>query len=166
MDSKVTTAMGIRSTFLTENADQTHCSRTVCKRYLKGSRIFNPLNTQSDSQNYFTTGGFPPISSSWRQAPWDPFLQHLWREDGSVVYNCCWASPAQSFLVHDHILLSQIRDSPQLRGPGPRIYIPQEQGGPIIPPGNGFHFRHLLRLAGLQWRYSTPLKCKFLVNNI
>jgi hypothetical protein len=21
----------------------------------------------------------------------------LWREDGSVVYNCCWASPAQSF---------------------------------------------------------------------
>jgi hypothetical protein len=22
----------------------------------------------------------------------------LWREDGSVVYNCCWSSPAQSFL--------------------------------------------------------------------
>jgi hypothetical protein len=22
----------------------------------------------------------------------------LWREDGSVVYNCCWLSPAQSFL--------------------------------------------------------------------
>jgi hypothetical protein len=21
----------------------------------------------------------------------------LWREDGSVVYNCCWPSPAQSF---------------------------------------------------------------------
>jgi hypothetical protein len=21
----------------------------------------------------------------------------LWREDGSVVYNCCWSSPAQSF---------------------------------------------------------------------
>jgi hypothetical protein len=21
----------------------------------------------------------------------------LWREDGSVVYNCCWTSPAQSF---------------------------------------------------------------------
>jgi hypothetical protein len=21
----------------------------------------------------------------------------LWREDGSVVYNCCWASPAHSF---------------------------------------------------------------------
>jgi hypothetical protein len=27
----------------------------------------NPL-----SQSYFTTDGLPPISSSWRQAPWDP----------------------------------------------------------------------------------------------
>jgi hypothetical protein len=36
--------------------------------------------------------------------------------------------------THDHILLSQIRVL-QLGGPGPRIYIPQEQGGPVIPPG-------------------------------
>jgi hypothetical protein len=36
-----------------------------------------------------------------------------------------------------------IRDSrlPQHRGPGPRIFIPQEQGGPVIPPGTGFSFR-------------------------
>jgi hypothetical protein len=30
---------------------------------------------QSDlvlSQSYFTTGGLPSITSSWRQAPWDP----------------------------------------------------------------------------------------------
>jgi hypothetical protein len=27
---------------------------------------------------------------------------------------------------------------PQPRGPGPCIYIPQEQGGPVIPPGTGF----------------------------
>jgi hypothetical protein len=26
---------------------------------------------QSQRQSYFTTGGLPPISSSWRQAPWD-----------------------------------------------------------------------------------------------
>jgi hypothetical protein len=53
-----------------------------------------------------------------------------------------------------HILLSQIRD-PQPGGPGPHIYsyIPQEQGGPVTPPGTGFSFRHLLRLAGLRWRY-------------
>jgi hypothetical protein len=29
------------------------------------------IRTQSQSQSYFTTGGLPPISSSWRQAPWD-----------------------------------------------------------------------------------------------
>jgi hypothetical protein len=44
---------------------------------------------------------------------------------------------------------------PQSGGPGPRIYIPQEQGDPVIPPGTGFPFRRLQRLAGIQWRYST-----------
>jgi hypothetical protein len=55
----------------------------------------------------------------------------------------------------DHILLSQIRDS-QPRGPGTRIYIPQEQGGPVTPWGTVFPFRCLLRLAGLRWRHSNP----------
>jgi hypothetical protein len=41
-------------------------------------------------------------------------------------------------------------------GPRPRIYIPQEQGDPVIPPGIGLLFRHLLRFAGLRWRYSNP----------
>jgi hypothetical protein len=45
---------------------------------------------------------------------------------------------------------------PQPRWPGPRIYIPQEQGGPVIPRGTGFPFLHLLQLAGLRWRYSNP----------
>jgi hypothetical protein len=45
---------------------------------------------------------------------------------------------------------------PQPGRPGPRIYITQEQGGPVIPPGIGFPFLRLLRLAGLRWRYSTP----------
>jgi hypothetical protein len=36
------------------------------------------------------------------------------------------------------------------------IYIPQEQGGPVIPPGTGFPFRHLLPLGGLRRRYSNP----------
>jgi hypothetical protein len=53
----------------------------------------------------------------------------LWREDGSVVYSCCWSSPARSFSGPSPTLLSQIRDFP---------------------------FRRLLRLAGLRWRYSTP----------
>jgi hypothetical protein len=45
---------------------------------------------------------------------------------------------------------------PQPGGPGPRIYIPQEQGGPDIPPGTGFPLRRLLRLAELRWRNSNP----------
>jgi hypothetical protein len=39
--------------------------------------------------------------------------------------------------THDHTLLSHLR-LPQLGGSGPRIYIPQEQGGPVIPLGTGF----------------------------
>jgi hypothetical protein len=47
-------------------------------------------------------------------------------------------------------------ETPQLGGPGPRTYIPQEQGGPVIPSGTGFPFRRLLRFAGLLWKYSNP----------
>jgi hypothetical protein len=31
---------------------------------------------------------------------WHP----IWREDGSVVYNSCWTSPAQSFLWHLYVV--------------------------------------------------------------
>jgi hypothetical protein len=44
----------------------------------------------------------------------------------------------------------------QTGGSGACIYVPQRQGSPVIPPGTGFPFRCLLRLAGLQWRYSNP----------
>jgi hypothetical protein len=36
-----------------------------------------------------------------------------------------------------HFTVSNFR-LPQPGGPGPRIYIPQGQGGLVIPPGNGF----------------------------
>jgi hypothetical protein len=55
-----------------------------------------------------------------------------------------------------HILLSQFSRFLQPAGPGPRIYIPQEQGGPVIPLSTGFPYCRLLRLAGLLWRYSNP----------
>jgi hypothetical protein len=48
-----------------------------------------------------------------------------------------------------HFTVSDSRLS-QPQGPGPRIYIPQEPGGPVIPPSTGFPFRRLLRLAGLR----------------
>jgi hypothetical protein len=86
----------------------------------------------------------------------------LWREDGSVISCTIASGPCHSSQprVHvqqnsGHILLSHLR-LPQPGEPGSRIYIPQEQGGPVIPPGTGFPFRRLLRLAGLRWRYSNP----------
>jgi hypothetical protein len=45
---------------------------------------------------------------------------------------------------------------PQPGGPGPRIYIPQEQVVRVKPPGTRVPFRRLLRLVGLRWRYSNP----------
>jgi hypothetical protein len=45
---------------------------------------------------------------------------------------------SESCGTHDHILLSQIRDSlAQPGGQGPLIYVPQEQSGPVIPQALG-----------------------------
>jgi hypothetical protein len=41
---------------------------------------------------------------------------------------------------------------PQPRWRGPRIYIPQEQGGQVIPPGPGFRFGRFLRQSVAQPR--------------
>jgi hypothetical protein len=67
-------------------------------------------------------------------------------------------SHSQVRVPQDSLPHFTVSDSRPLQpgGPGPRIYIPQEQSGPVIPPRTGFPFRGLLRLAGLRWRYSTP----------
>jgi hypothetical protein len=82
-------------------------------------------------------------------AVWRP----LWRQDGSVVYNCCWPLPAKSFSGPSPAGLLTIfyclkLETPQTwRTRSPHLY--HEQGGPLIPPGTGFPFRRLLRLAEL-----------------
>jgi hypothetical protein len=136
------------------------------------------------SQNYFTTGGLPPISSSWRQAPWDSrsevlfsnwtlvvmvLMQHpLWREDRYVVYYGCWSSLAQLFWGLS--LAGLMTKFYCLRFETPptcsRIFISQEQGGPVVLPGTRFHSCRLLRLAGLRLRYSTPLPFGFLESTL
>jgi hypothetical protein len=65
---------------------------------------------------------------------------------------------SESRRTRNHTLLSHMR-LPQLGEPGPRIYIPQEQGGRVMPPGTGFTFRRLWWLhitvdgqsASLSW---------------
>jgi hypothetical protein len=87
-----------------------------------------------------------------------------WREDGSAVFSAInqWS---ESRRTRNQSLLSHLRLS-QLGGPDSRIYIPQEQGGLVIPSGNGFLLRRLLRLAGLRWRYSNPPPHLFLSDKI
>jgi hypothetical protein len=60
----------------------------------------------------------------------------LGREDGSAICSVItqWS---ESLRTRKHIILSHLR-LPQPGGPGSRIYIPQEQGGPVIPPDTGF----------------------------
>jgi hypothetical protein len=66
-------------------------------------------------------------------------MGHPLSEEDCVVYNCLWSSPTQSFFRpspagNDHILLSQIQDSPILEGQVP-VFMPQEQvalGFPFI----------------------------------
>jgi hypothetical protein len=46
----------------------------------------------------------------------------FWREDGSVVYNCCWPSPAQAFSGSSPYFTVSKSRLLQPRVPGPRIY--------------------------------------------
>jgi hypothetical protein len=51
---------------------------------------------------------------------------------------------SKSRRTHGHILLSHLK-LPQPEGPGPCIYIPQEKGGPVIPPGTGLFKPEVIR---------------------
>jgi hypothetical protein len=76
----------------------------------------------------------------------------LSREDRSVVYSCYWSSPAQSFSGPGPAILMTtfyclIFETPPASWRAySRIYIPQEQGGPVVPSGTGVLFHRLLQL--------------------
>jgi hypothetical protein len=78
----------------------------------------------------------------------------------NLLYNCFCTLQDQSLLCRGPAELTVIFYcpiwDPQLGWPGPRIYIPQEEGGPVILPGTWFPFYRLLRLAGRRWMYSIP----------
>jgi hypothetical protein len=83
----------------------------------------------------------PDISSCWYVAVWNFCClvsagRPLWREDGSAVCSAItqWSKSRRTC---NHILLSHLR-LPQPGRPGSCIFIPQEQGGLVIPPGIGF----------------------------
>jgi hypothetical protein len=136
-------------------------------------RCTSYIQSQNQSQSYFTTGCLP----SSRQAPCDSRPGILFSNWTLAVIVLIKHPPGErmglSFTIaagphqRSHSQIRFPRDSwphftvsdsrlPKPGGPGLRIYIPEEQGGPVIPPGTGFSFRRLLRLAGLRWRYSNP----------
>jgi hypothetical protein len=112
---------------------------------------------------------FTAHRSSWRQTPWDSrpvILFSNWTLVVIVLMGMLFTIAAgprqrnhsQVRVPRDswsHFTVSDSRLS-QHGGPGPRIYISQEQGSPVIPPGTGFPFRHILPLAGLRWRWPLP----------
>jgi hypothetical protein len=96
--------------------------------------------SHSHSQSYCTTVGLQPISSSWRQAPWDSrqvilfskwtipaiLLRKILSNEGMGLSYIIAAGPRQ--LSHSQVWVprnSCLRfKTPQLGGRGLRIYIP------------------------------------------
>jgi hypothetical protein len=136
------------------------------------------------SQSHVTTYG-QSVSLSWCKAPvWGlrPDFYFYQRVAGLLMWGALSdEKTGLSFTIsagsrqHSHSRVRVSRDSwpyftvsgsrlPQPGGTGPRIYIPQEQGGPVIPPGTGFPFRRLLRHAGLRVEvfFSESLKANAL----
>jgi hypothetical protein len=103
--------------------------------------------------NYMKTGSSSSSSSSSSLANQcfesQPSLEDSARLDHPVLCSLDFATICRA-------RSSSLASNPQPGGAGPRIYVPQWQGDPAIPPGTGFPFRRLVRLARLRWRYSKP----------
>jgi hypothetical protein len=150
-----------------------HAARTLTRVAAVGSQRLTAWATaRLQSQSYCR---FPPISSSWLRAPWESrpvILFSNWTLGGSYVTSSLTRGRVcrlQLLLVlasavilrpesrgtHNHILLSQIRDAPNLEGHVPLFTSPQEQGG----SGTGFRFRRLLWESNYWLRHKITLKC-------
>jgi hypothetical protein len=114
------------------------------------------------------TGGLPPISLSWQEAPWDSTSNFIF------LLNTCGYSPYVTSSLKRGWVLFTIASAPrqhshsqvqvlwdlwprftvsdstlsQPGGPGPCIYISQEHGGPVIPQALGSLFVTFYYLQG------------------
>jgi hypothetical protein len=115
-----------------------------------------------ESRSYFTTGGLPLISSSWRQAPWNSRPVFSFFQLNACGYSPYvtssltrgWVCRLQLLLVltsarilgsesqgtRDHILLSQILDSPNLEGQVPVYISPRNRVAQLYPQALGLLF--------------------------
>jgi hypothetical protein len=122
----------------------------------------SPEDWVYQSQIYFTPGGLPPISSSWRQAPWYSLPVNFIFQLNTCGYNPCvtssltrgWVCRLQLLLAlanavilrsesrgtHDHILLPCIRDSPSLVGKVTVFISPRNRVAQLYPQALGSLF--------------------------
>jgi hypothetical protein len=97
-----------------------------------------------------TCGGSPNVTSSLTRG-WVCCLKLLLVLDSAVILGPEFRG------THDHILMSQIRDSSNLKDQIPVFIFPRNRVAWLYSQAlTGFPSRPLLRLAGLQWRYSNP----------
>jgi hypothetical protein len=174
--SRKTQLFGASLTYLTL-VWSSECSMLYCRNYpaLKLAP-WSLIHSKSQSQSYITPAGHS-ASLSWCQAPmWGPRKDFYYCQ--TVAGLLMWGALSDekmglSFTIaagprqHRHSRVRVPQDSweyftvsdsrlPQPKGPGPRIYIRREQGGPVIPPGTGFTPPRLLQLPRLRWRYANP----------
>jgi hypothetical protein len=119
--------------------------------------LIHHQQSQSQSQSYFKTGGLPSITSSWRLTTSNFIFQ---------LNTCCYSSyvtsslrigcvsrlqlllvlantvilMSESFGTHDHILLSHIRDSPNLEGQVTVFLSPRNRMAWLYPEALGSFF--------------------------
>jgi hypothetical protein len=87
----------------------------------------------------------------------------LWREDWSVIYCCCWASPEQSLSslspegLRTIFHCSNFCDSPVWRARSPYLYFPATMW-PSYTPGHCVPFpsHHMARRATVEVFYPAP----------
>jgi hypothetical protein len=102
--------------------------RFIVNQFILATNPFG-LTTSNFIFQLNTCGNSPYVTSPLTRG-WVCRLQFLLVLATAVILR------SESRGTQDYIWLSQIRDT-QLGGPGPRIYIPQEQGGPVTSTRTG-----------------------------
>jgi hypothetical protein len=110
----------------------------------------SPLRPTSRAIFQLNTCGYSPYVTSSLMRGWVCHLQLLLSLVSAVILR------SESHGTHDHILLSQIQNFQKLEGQVPVFISPRTRVARLYPQALGFHFRRLLRLAGLRWRYLNP----------
>jgi hypothetical protein len=110
------------------------------------------------SQSYFTTGGLPPISSSWRQAPWDSrhsnfiFQLNTWAYSPYVTFSLTrgWVCRLQLLLVLASAVILRSESRPCFTVSDLRLPQPGGQVSVFISPRKSVARLYLQTLGSIS----------------